>query len=56
MLGLRFYACDRCDAVHADLAAPPWCSRCDGDRFREITGRLQADAYFSPTVPDDADP
>jgi hypothetical protein len=53
MLGLRYYACDRCDAVHASPAVPPWCSRCDGRSLREITRDLQADAYFWRPVTSD---
>jgi hypothetical protein len=49
-LGLRYYACEGCDAVHAAPTDPPWCSRCGGESLRELTERLQdRDAgYFSP--------
>ncbi|WP_175501323.1 hypothetical protein [Halogeometricum limi] len=52
MLGLRFFACDRCDTVFADVAEPPWCDGCGGDdgcgggSFAEITSRVQRDEYF----------
>jgi hypothetical protein len=53
MLGLRFYACDRCGTVHADLTAPERCHRCHDGPLREITGRLQADSYFAPPTEND---
>lgn len=48
MLGLRFYACDRCDTVFADPDAPRECGECADGRLNEITHRLQADTYFLP--------
>jgi rubredoxin len=58
MLGLRFYTCDRCGAVHADLDGPPQCSRCHATSLSEITRRLQADSrsYFWRADERDRDP
>jgi hypothetical protein len=56
VLGLRFYACEACDAVHAGPTEPPWCGRCRGGSLVEITHELQEDAYFSPSAADDARP
>lgn len=47
MLGLRFFACERCETVYANPPDPPHCDRCDTP-LREITERLQEDAYFRP--------
>jgi DNA-directed RNA polymerase subunit RPC12/RpoP len=47
VLGLRFYVCDDCKAVYADVEEPPGC-RCDATSFRELTSRLQDDTYFLP--------
>jgi hypothetical protein len=54
MLGLRFYACDRCGTVHADLTVPEQCHRCRGSPLREITRELQADSYFAPPTGGDS--
>jgi ribosomal protein L37E len=48
VLGLRFFACDRCGVVHADPEEPVQCGRCGWGRLEELTGRLQADSYFVP--------
>ena len=51
MLGLQFYVCDDCDAVHADVDVPPACGRCGGDVFREL-GRSPRDGsyFYAPTM------
>ena len=49
MLGLRFFACEECETVFAGPEKPPWCDSCDGDSFEEITHRLQANAYLTPS-------
>jgi hypothetical protein len=46
MLGLRFFACDRCETVHAAPETSPSCSNCEGGPLREITNELQADTSF----------
>lgn len=49
MLGLRFFVCRSCDAVSAVPAVEETaraCSRCQAAELREITGRVQDDAYF----------
>jgi hypothetical protein len=46
VLGLRYYACDRCETVFADVEAPPRCGRCAAERLRELTRDLQGDDYF----------
>jgi len=48
MLGLRFFACERCETVYASPNTPPYCDDCDGTTFRELTRRLQDDSYFLP--------
>jgi len=47
MPGLRFFACEQCQTVYANPPDPPRCHRCDV-ALREITDRLQDDAYFVP--------
>ena len=47
MLGLRFFACERCETVYANPPAPPQCHRCDVC-LREITDSLQDESYFEP--------
>jgi hypothetical protein len=47
VLGLRFYACDDCGTVYADVDEPPDCD-CNGGSFREVTRRLQDATYFLP--------
>jgi len=46
VLGRRFYACDRCDAVHADVESPPACGRCGEDAFVVLQRDDAAAAYF----------
>jgi rRNA maturation endonuclease Nob1 len=48
VLGLRFFACNRCDTVFADPERPLRCDSCGGDALEEITDKLQADTYFTP--------
>jgi rubrerythrin len=55
VLALRYYACDRCDAVHADVDAPTACGRCGRrgtDAFTEVTDALQDASYFEPPARD----
>lgn len=52
MPGLRFFACNRCDTVYADLEAPPQCSGCPHSQFEEITQSVQAEPYFAPSIDD----
>jgi hypothetical protein len=46
VLGLRFYACTRCETVYAEPVAPTPCPTCGGEKPRDITGRLEGDSYF----------
>ncbi|MFC6954338.1 hypothetical protein [Halorubellus litoreus] len=52
MLALRYYVCERCDAVHADVDPPGECGRC-GRRgaaaFDDVTSTLDdaSAAYFA---------
>lgn len=53
MLGLRYYLCEHCDAVHADVDLPARCGRCGRDGgalFADVTLTLEdaAVAYFAP--------
>lgn len=48
MLGLRYFACERCGTVYASPEAPSDCAACDGTRFAELTGSSGAEAYFAP--------
>jgi hypothetical protein len=51
VLSLRYYACGRCDAVHADVDAPTACGRCGRrgtDAFDEVTAALRDASYFAP--------
>ncbi|WP_154269727.1 MULTISPECIES: hypothetical protein [Haloferax] len=50
MLGLRFFACVRCDTVYALPEAQRECDTCDGGRLEEITHTMDDDAYFVPTT------
>jgi rubredoxin len=46
---LRFFACDRCETVHADAEEPSRCGRCGATRLEELTDGVQADPYFVPS-------
>ncbi len=48
MLGLRYFACQRCETVFALPEAPSECGRCGDARLSELTGDGQAAAYFRP--------
>jgi hypothetical protein len=51
VLGLQFYVCGDCDAVHADVDVPPACGRCGGSAFHEMGRCAQDGSYFySPTM------
>lgn len=47
MLGLRFFTCEVCETVYADVERPPRCSNCDADPVVEILPETQAANYFS---------
>ncbi|WP_323676115.1 hypothetical protein [Halorubellus sp. PRR65] len=52
MLGLRYYVCERCDAVHADVEPPDACGRCGrrgAGAFDDVTPSLDdaTAAYFA---------
>jgi len=44
VLGLRYFACDRCGLVHSDLDEPARCARCDGDDFTPVVAHPEQDA------------
>ncbi len=47
VLGLRFFTCDVCETVYADVERPPRCSNCEADPVVEINPETQAVAYFT---------
>ncbi|MEF8902158.1 MAG: hypothetical protein V5A25_13205 [Halovenus sp.] len=50
MLGLRFFACDGCDTVYADVEAPQRCRHCGREPVDEIGPGTQAAAYFGSSL------
>jgi len=46
MLGVRYFSCEDCDRVYADVAEPPGCD-CGETGFAELTD-LAVDDYFLP--------
>ena len=48
MLGLRFFACPRCETVYA-LPEEERCQRCGDVRLDEITRTMWDDSYFVPS-------
>ncbi|WP_154325918.1 MULTISPECIES: hypothetical protein [Haloferax] len=48
MLGLRFFACVRCDTVYAHPETQTQCDSCDSGTLEEITHTMYDDAYFAP--------
>lgn len=52
MLGLRFFACDRCGIVHADVDNPPECGRCDYTQLTDITSSTAVEPYFTDAIAD----
>jgi rubredoxin len=50
VLGLRYYACETCGTVYADVDEPPRCDGCPaGGPFRDVTALLLDDDYFTRT-------
>jgi rubredoxin len=47
VLGVRFFLCNGCDTVYADIEEPPQCHRCDGGPFEELDPENQAFDYFA---------
>ncbi|MFB6251257.1 MAG: hypothetical protein ABEI27_06170 [Halobellus sp.] len=47
MLGLRFFVCNGCETVYADVEAPLQCVRCDDGLFEELGSGSQAAEYFA---------
>ena len=47
MLGVRFFACEGCETVYADVAKPPRCGDCGGTAIDEIGPGTQAAEYFT---------
>lgn len=52
MLGLRFFACEECDTVYADIEEPRHCGTCDGAHIAEISSGMGATTYFAPSQTD----
>ena len=48
VLGLRFFACPRCETVYA-LPEEERCQRCGDVRLDEITRTMWDDSYFVPS-------
>lgn len=51
VLGVRFYACARCEAVHALPDQPTACAECGATRLDDVTDRLGDAGYFAPPRP-----
>jgi hypothetical protein len=47
VLGIRFFACEACGTIYADVDEPPWCYRCDGTSFGELDVGTGAADYFA---------
>jgi len=47
VLGLRFFMCDGCETVYADVERPPQCCNCDDEPIEEIGPGTQAADYFT---------
>ncbi len=47
VLGLRFFVCDACETVYADVEKPPRCSDCDAEPVVEMKAATQAADYFN---------
>lgn len=47
VLGLRYFVCEGCETVYADVEKPPRCSNCDADPIVEVKPEIQAATYFS---------
>ncbi|MFC7137757.1 hypothetical protein [Halobaculum litoreum] len=47
MLGLRYYVCEACDAVHADVGEPTACGRCGDGAFVDVSATVRGDDYFT---------
>lgn len=48
MSGLRFFVCEGCDTVFADLSPPAPGACCSDAGVTEITASLQSASYFHP--------
>jgi rubredoxin len=44
---LRYFVCNGCGTVYADLEPPAACHRCDGTRIEELPAENQAFDYFT---------
>ena len=44
---LRYFVCNGCGTVYADLEPPAACHRCDGTRIEELPSENQAFDYFT---------
>jgi hypothetical protein len=49
MIGLRYFACGRCDTVVALPQPQATCGRCGADSLAELPPDDTAAAYFTPT-------
>lgn len=48
MLGLRYYACQRCETVFALPDPPTACGRCGAETVDELRPDTTAASYFAP--------
>jgi hypothetical protein len=50
VLGVRYFACGRCETVVADVKAPIACCECGASEIEEIAGEGAASEYFVPSA------
>jgi len=51
VLGLRFFICDGCDTVYADVETPPRCRYCEDGSVERVEPESQAADYFTGREP-----
>lgn len=47
MLNLRYFVCQGCGTVYADVGTPRQCRGCDDELFEELGPGTQAFDYFT---------
>jgi len=47
MLALRYFVCQQCEAVYAELGSPPNCECGSVDSMKEITADVQTEPYLT---------
>lgn len=47
VLGVRFFVCDACGTVHADIEQPAQCHRCEYQSLAAMDPGSQAAEYFA---------